>query len=188
MEAPSCQSAGPQGAKICGARFAIARPCGRERAVSGQWAELAVGPALMMMGRKLLPAGVGVEVGVLACVALGVGVDVGVLECVALGAKVDVGVWLGVALGVGVDDGVGVADGVGVPLDGGVDCRPVDCSHKWMVLSPCRNGNAARNTRANDNSAVRLAFTDGCISGTSSSARHVAHLLMPQRSAHQPAV
>ncbi len=71
----------------------------------GQRAEAAVGLILMMMGRKLLPAGVGVEVGVLACVPVAVGVGVGV--------------WVWVALGVGVEDEVGVTDGDGVPLGGG---------------------------------------------------------------------
>jgi len=84
----------------------------------GQRAEAAVGLILMMMGRKLLPAGVGVEVGVLACVAVAVRVDVAVRA--ALGVGVKVGVW--VALGVGVEDEVGVTDVVGVPLGGGLGC------------------------------------------------------------------
>ncbi len=74
----------------------------------GQRAEAAMGLILMMMGRKFLPAGVGVEVGVLAIVAVAVRVDVAVRVVlgVAVAAGVDVGVWARVALGAGVKVGV----------------------------------------------------------------------------------
>jgi len=116
MAAPLCQFAGPEGAMISWGW--ICDCSALRRRARDQRAEATVGLILMMMGRKLLPAGVGVEVGVLACAAVAVRVDVAVR--VALGVGVKVGAW--VALGVGVEDEVGVTDGVGVPLGGGLGC------------------------------------------------------------------